>query len=958
VLTLTPNNGSFSAPVTANGSGFTPLAAVTVAWNSTVSLCSADSNATGAFSCSFHVPMAPAGYDVLNATDGTNQGSSAFEVVPSAALNVGSVVVGQPLTANGYGFGPSEELNVTWDHGSTVCASTPTNTNGAASCTFLVPASPGGENNVTFTQGPLVANQSLTVATLFSVSPPSGVAGTVVTLTGSGFAASVAYLACLETTLASCATGTSFTTGTNGSVPSGTTLTVPNTPSGSYYLVTSVGGTVVASANFVVTTATVATVPTTGPVGTLVDLSGSGFSGGGTYSYCFQASIAACPPTTVTGFIATGSGTIPSGGATLTVPPGPSGGYYVDVSSSTGLSGAAEFTLVANLSVNRTTANVSTSVLAEGTGFPGSTSYTLLWNSTVSLCSGSTNSTGGFDCTFEVPPSPAGPRTIVASAGSDSAGAELSVGPSVALSSTSGAVGTRIGVIATGFSAQVVVSVDWNGTPVCSGSTDTLGRLSCVFIVPAVPDGTYPVNVSEPGTTLLLRFAVTASLESTQLEGAVGSEDTLTGRGFAASSAYSVVWNSTTDLCSGVTSSLGGWNCTFAVPLFPQGSYPVSASVASNTTSVEFTIVPSATFSPASGSPGLPETITGTGFAFGKPYSVRWNASVAICSGTVGATGQFFCNFTVPSTVAGVYSPIVTNGGGIVGASFTVRPMFSVSVASAPVGSFVGILGEGFDARASYSLLWSGARSLCEGTTNTSGGLSCTFAVPPAAQGPYPLQLSEGTYALESSLEVQPWLAVSPDSAMPGTLVTATGTGFSAGAPYAITWTATGTLCSGTTDSNGSFQCTFLVPSVAPGVYTISAAQGANAPTVTLFVAALPVSPATPSSDAFEVWLAVLAVVVAGVAGAVLYLYQRRKRAAGTPRSLTGPPPVAGSPERNDVPTATEPFLVPPVQVERSSDAGADALFLRLIPRYREVLQETSPSRQDSPADPKKKVEK
>jgi large repetitive protein len=974
-LTLTPNNGSFNAPVTANGSGFAPLTSITVSWNSTVSLCSVDSNGTGAFSCPFRVPTAPAGGHSVSATDGTNQSSTTFEVTPSVTLGVESVVVGQPLTAIGYGFGPSEVLNVTWDHGGTVCASTPTNTNGAVGCTFLVPASPGGENNVTFTQGSLEANRSLTVATMFAVSPPSGVVGTVVTLTGSGFAASVTYLACLETTLASCATGTSFTTGDNGSVPSGTTLTVPSEPPGSLYLVTSVDGTVVASANFIVTTATVTIAPTTGPVGTVVNLSGSGLAGGEAYYFCFQGSIAACPLTTGTEFTASADGTIPVGGAALSVPPGPAGSYYADVSTSTGLAGAAEFTLIANLTVNRTLAEVSTSILAEGTGFPESTSYTLSWNSTITLCGGSTNATGGFNCTFAIPLGPAGPRTVIALAGSDLASAELSVSPFATLAPTLGPVGSRIGVTGTGFSAQVAFSVVWNGTTICSGSTDSLGRLTCGFAVPAVPEGSYTVNVSEPGTTLSLRFAVTASLESSRLEGVVGSVDNLTGSGFAARTAYSVVWNGSAALCSGTTNPAGAWSCDFSVPTYAQGTYPVEATAGENTSSVDFTVVPNVVFFPAEGSPGEPVLAEGTGFAFGAVYAVSWNSSVGICggatpagggslcslslcTGTTPANGVFYCNFTVPATPAGVHPLVVTNAGADVGALFTLVPGFTVSASAGPVGEVVSVLGGGFDSDAAYTLAWGSGTTLCGGTTGSLGNLSCSFAVPTAPEGTHPLVMTEGSHSITASFTVTASLALFPTSAVPGATVTAEGEGFAAGEPYVVSWSATGTLCSGMTDRNGSFVCSFVVPSVAPGTYVITGAQGPAQPSVTFFVTSpTPSSSPPPSSTPFPWWLVVL-VAVAAVIGALAVYRATRHRGEGRTDSAGPPGGPAGtssrSPEASAAPPDAASLVVSPLSLNLSSDNDPEALFQRLVPRYSEILRQPNVPKTAPAKEPKK----
>jgi hypothetical protein len=84
-----------------------------------------------------------------------------------------------------------------------------------------------------------------------NVSPTSGPAGTVVTLSGSGYAASTVFDYCFQQYVQACASGATFTSTSGGDIPSGTTIDAPAT-NGNFVDVSQTG-TLVADAPFTVT---------------------------------------------------------------------------------------------------------------------------------------------------------------------------------------------------------------------------------------------------------------------------------------------------------------------------------------------------------------------------------------------------------------------------------------------------------------------------------------------------------------------------------------------------------------------------------------------------------------------------------------------------------------------------------------------------------------------------------
>jgi hypothetical protein len=964
-LTLLPPRGSVGETIQLVGSGLPSDAGSLLSWNSTTDLCSGTTEPNGSFDCSFSVPPSFGGPHEINLTVASSLFETTFDVHPSAELSADEAQVGDTITATGNGFSSrSNSTSIEWDHGNPSCVRM-TPVSGEVSCALRVPTQPGGEHNVTFNQSLgsheyYEINESLNVSAYLDADPDSGLVGTAVTLSGNGFGSSTTYTACLQSTDdAYCPTGTSFSTSSNGTIRANSIFDIPSRDPGVYYLVVSLNQRVLGNATFAVTRAAVNLTPVDGLVGSSVSIAGSGFVADTYYNYCFQASSAACPADSPSfESNSTGGTTPPSGVApSLAVPTVPGGKYHVDVSYLSTLVGSAQYEVESNVSSSEYTVTVGTNVLVTGSGFSAETAYSVGWDSGPTLCAGDTTNGGTLACEFAVPPSAYGSAVIETELQSTIYPVSVFVLPLLTVAPESGPAGTSAELTASGFLAHTTLTVNWTAAhPVCSGTTNISGSFDCTFMVPATPAGVHPFGGSAGASSASSTFRVTASAAGSPSSGVVGSTAELAATGFDADAGYVATWNGSVTVCSGTTDSLGNLSCSFTVPVAPGGIQLIEVREGTNSATVRFTVLPSILAVPSSGPVGSRSEVVGYGLVPGAPYTVAWNSSVSFCSGAASGAGTYYCNFTVPFATSGAHNLTTAGADTSVNVTFVIVPSIALSVTTGIVGTSVEVVGDGFDSGAAFDVTWVASASICSGITNTTGGLGCTFAVPASPGGVHSVGIIERSNSVNASFRVAPSISIAPAQASVGATVVVTGEGFAAISAYAVTWTATGILCSGTTNSSGGFACPFVVPSVGPGTYTILGTQGASGPAATFVVS----SASAPSP--FPWWI-VVAVVIGAIGLLLVALYLRRRRSSArrqpvepwrevdtqptATRSPTTPVPLNPTP-------VTEPLVKPSTvdaataTAESEPEEDVDALIARLDRMAEQMFKKKPPVADDS----------
>ena len=806
VITVAPGQGPVGASVTVTGTGFSADSTVGLVFDSrTITSClnsgSLVADSSGGFTCPFKVPSGTSGTSVVATNLGGNTASGSFTVTPvGITVTPAQGPAGSSFTVVGSGFSVDSGATVAFegvDLSPTACTAgqssgtaITTTATGGFSCTFTVTSTETpGSYPVTGTD---VATLTTTSGVTFKVTglaitiaPGRGPVGATVDVSGTGFSVStpLSSLVFDGVSITNLVSG-SLTTGSTGSFAC--TFDVPSGTSGTTVTATDVGGRF-ATGTFTVTVPTITVTPSQGPVGSIVNVSGKGFS--------LSTPILSLVLDEVTIPSCTGGSLVTGTSGTFTCVfsvPSATSGTTVVATDGGGQPASGTFTVTTpSITVLPGHGPVGATLTVSGTGFSASTPLaSLVFDGVIiSGCSSgslTTGTSGSFSCEMKVPGTTSGTTVTATDAGGQSATGTFTVTvPSITVTPGQGPLGANVTASGTGFSVSVVLaSLVFDGVTVRSCTTgsqlaSSSGAFSCTFDVPEGTSGTTVAATDSGGTAADATFVVTVpTISPTPGDGIVGSSFTVAGSGFAVSSGAVVAFDNvplTPVACSVgsskattiTTTSDGAFTCTFTLPTGPGGVGTLTATQPPNQANASFSITPSVTIAPDSGKVGATVNVTGVGFVGDTPYGLWWNTTTKLCSGTTNITGQFPCEFTVPSAPAGPHTFFANESSAGVSLVFSVIPSISVSPASGTVGTPVTVLGLGFAANAHYSVLWNGSTTLCSGTTNTNGAFSCSFTVPQSSAGSTAITTSEGTYAPSVSFSVTASPPPPPSSSAP-----------------------------------------------------------------------------------------------------------------------------------------------------------------------------------------------
>ncbi|HXA29863.1 MAG TPA: hypothetical protein VN193_14075 [Candidatus Angelobacter sp.] len=635
-----------------------------------------------------HTLVAMGATSGLTATSNTFTVSvpTTFSITNAQSLPASSLPASVTGGAVAY-FGNAETLTIHLDTaGGTSLTTTPspltTDSNGQASgFSVSIPANTLGGTHTLWAVGnssnlSAQSNSFTVAASATGLSPTTGVVASSASIVAQGFLPTHSLTVTVGGASASITGGSN----TNGSGSSTVSFTIPAVSNGSQAVVVSDGAsTVTSGTNFTVSASATSLSPTSGPVGTSgVTIQANGFSASGSLTVKVAGNTAA---------IASG-GTAGANGSSLvtfTIPSAPHGSQIVTVSDGTNTAtSTSNFTVQASVSVSQSSGTVGTTgVTLTGTGFVAGQTVSVTFASnplTTSPASPQVGTTGGWTATFTVPPSTTGAKSIVATdSGSATASTTYAVTPSASVSPSSGNVGSTVTLSGSGFPAGAAISATYAGSSITlSGTltTDGSGNIPTstppTFTVPATASGSlagaHPVVVTAGSQTApSVNFTVTPSITLTPSTGAAGSSDTITGTGFAVTSALTVTFNTTGVTLGGSTSTNANGaitGATYTVPSLGAGPYTVLVKDASNNQATATFTVTAAAFTLTgvsfSGSVnGIPET--------GDAMTLTFSGNVL--ASTVPATPSVVFNRPNSSgahatvAISGIFSGLVDTGG-------------------------------------------------------------------------------------------------------------------------------------------------------------------------------------------------------------------------------------------------------------------------------------------------------
>ena len=752
-----------------------------------------------------------------------------------------------------------------------------------------MPSTAAGTYSVTATDSSSnLASGEFSVIPSLVLTGSSGPVGLLLTATGTSFASGqLISLTFGATTIASC------TPTTDGSGKFVCTFAVPAAYHATYSVTATDALSNTASAPFTVTPS-VAISPSSGPSGTLVTVSGTGFGQSTTVSVEFNNNLVAnaCDTTDSTG-------TFSSGTCTFTVPTEPHGGYSVKVLDLDGNSAIASFTVTATLSITSplpAQGIVGTTVTVSVSGF-SAVSHIAFKIDGVAVTSPSSCTTSGSGaatgCTFNVPAVPIGAQLVVATDGSGFTNGNtvtFTVQPSVTITSPAlaqGTIGSLVTVSGAGFAASSSpVTFTLGGISVSSPSacaTNSFGSFSgCTFNVPAGlvqgaqtlvgTDAAANPSVNAPS------FTIDPAISLSESSGYVADTVTVNGNGFTATATISVTFGGTpvaAGTCFSAPPAVAGdgtFSCTFVVPATQHGGYSVKATETGaetpNNAIASFTVNPFLSLSLSGGIYGTSVTATGTGFAAVSLTSLKFAGSSTPFTGctdgtfssgsvTTDGSGGFVCTFNVPAAPLGVDPVQATDASSnTAAAAFTVASTWSFTWSSTTLPATLTATGYGFAANEAHPSIAATTPSAVVFTlgacsTNGVGTLSCSIHVsktPNTAE----TFTADGDTSTTTYTATPSWSFTWSSTTLPSTL-TATGTGFVAS--QSITFAATNgpttvtfTAGSCSTDLTGSFSCTISVTNSPNSPQTFTAYDGTNTVTSSTSFTATPSWSFTPTS--------------------------------------------------------------------------------------------------------------
>ena len=349
--------------------------------------------------------------------------------------------------------------------------------------------------------------------------------------------------------------------------------------------------------------ATVTISPSSGPVGTTITISGTGFTATNTYQITFAYG------TTFSRII--GSGTVGAGGDILStsfvIPEIPGGVYTIRVETfgTTSESRTGTFTITSKIDLDKSSGYVGDEVTVDGNGFAANSDITVYFvNAEVGTAD--TDANGSFtDAAFLVPESYNGSHTIKAQDASGNFDTDsFSTKQSITITPTTGAAGDMVTVSGTGFKAKKAITITFDvlavTTTPLSVTTDDYGSLSGSFPVPVIVNGTYAVKVTDGTNKASANFTVMAGASIDKTTGNVGTEATVSGTGFAVGATVTVTYDGD-EVAIATPDSNGAFKATFKIPASTHGAHTIVATDPTNPANTR-----TFTFTMESDSPPIP----------------------------------------------------------------------------------------------------------------------------------------------------------------------------------------------------------------------------------------------------------------------------------------------------------------------------------------------------------------
>jgi hypothetical protein len=249
------------------------------------------------------------------------------------------------------------------------------------------------------------------------------------------------------------------------------------------------------------------------------------------------------------------------------------------------------------------------------------------------------------------------------------------VASSIMLSPIEGIVGTDVTINGAGFSTQEGIQIRFDGNPVAITSGDALadntGSFTNVISIPTSKGGLHTITAigSVSSTSAEATFTVKPEITISPEEGTINTPVTVTGKGFQANSAITIIFTIETSdisIATATSDANGSFSAIFNVPVPTVGTYEIKASDGTYTDKANFSVGISGEISPETsatspGNVGTQVTISGVGFTAGGTVTVAYDGT-QVATATVNTDRSFSATFNAPASSGGEHTIIATDG--------------------------------------------------------------------------------------------------------------------------------------------------------------------------------------------------------------------------------------------------------------------------------------------------------
>ena len=317
----------------------------------------------------------------------------------------------------------------------------------------------------------------------------------------------------------------------------------------------------------------------------------------------------------------------------------------------------------------------------------------------------------------------------------------------VSLSPNSGPIGQPVTVSGQGFAANSQLIATFNGSQIpFNFVTDGSGNIQsgATFIVPQGSQiGNNTVTIIDSKFNYAsTNFTITpTNITISPQIGSLGTAVTVKGTNFVPNSSITISFDGnliTTNPSFITANSTGGFLANFNVTSYVPGVKQVLTTDGFNFPTANFTVIPSITLNPNSGSVSSSVNVNGSCFAANQKVTFLFaGATVANIPPTVTTDymGFFNASFTIPTgQTAGGKTVSATDAlSNTASTTFSVIPSIILNPTSGNIGSTITVSGSGFTANSALTAKFAGSAVTIGGsiTTDSSGSFTgATFTVP------------------------------------------------------------------------------------------------------------------------------------------------------------------------------------------------------------------------------------